>query len=125
MRISDWSSDVCSSDLCCGEPAETLVQVVRGKQLLRHGVLLHKRRMNRLTGSSMDSRPLGNTNTMAIQNKPMKRGHTIVSMLEIRSCSHQTTKAPMNGPIRVATQPTATHMMTTVESRSTITSGAT
>src|SRR3546814_3507879 len=45
--------------VCCGEPAETLVQVVRGKQLLRHGVLLHKRRMNRLTGSSMDSRPLG------------------------------------------------------------------
>src|SRR3546814_13553629 len=36
MRISDWSSDVCSSDLCCGLTAAVGRPTVRADELSRH-----------------------------------------------------------------------------------------
>src|SRR3546814_5964207 len=41
MRISDWSSDVCSSDLAgAGEPDFQLVAVAAADRLLKHGQIL-------------------------------------------------------------------------------------
>src|SRR3546814_20349805 len=42
MRISDWSSDVCSSDLALPEPQELLVQVVAGDLVERPERLVHQ-----------------------------------------------------------------------------------
>src|SRR3546814_1938269 len=56
MRISDWSSDVCSSDLCFFSPSEAELQVVRThrRALNRLGVALQIGFL-RLTGTALNS----------------------------------------------------------------------
>src|SRR3546814_21000259 len=39
MRISDWSSDVCSSDLCCAVPDRPLSGSTGGRRVLSLGKL--------------------------------------------------------------------------------------
>src|SRR3546814_18164803 len=53
MRISDWSSDVCSSDLAIDAQREVLVDGVRGDRIPDRVRLCVRRRADRTIGTAM------------------------------------------------------------------------
>src|SRR3546814_12993683 len=54
MRISDWSSDVCSSDLFGDQPHD----LARGLGIERGGRLVHQQQLRALRQSAADADPL-------------------------------------------------------------------
>src|SRR3546814_9659372 len=57
MRISDWSSDVCSSDLAGGQPGEYLeIEYAKGDRLYVLVAQLHL--VSRYSGASPETAPL-------------------------------------------------------------------
>src|SRR3546814_14397461 len=57
MRISDWSSDVCSSDLAGGQPGEYLeIEYAKGDRLYVPVAQLHL--VSRYSGASPETAPL-------------------------------------------------------------------
>src|SRR3546814_3485163 len=87
MRISDWSSDVCSSDLCQGRISPP---VHRQLQRLRHLRGRHRRRLLILSdgrqkngkGRSRGAAPFSLEDTIGRRSPPFRRSEEHTSELQ-------------------------------------------
>src|SRR3546814_15200995 len=83
MRISDWSSDVCSSDLC--SPADTTHQLVRGAKRIVH-FIIHDTRMcgsrkagwlNKSICSDLQHTPAPHNRLCSLDRKSVVQGKSV------------------------------------------------
>src|SRR3546814_8047925 len=94
MRISDWSSDVCSSDLAGGQPGEYLeIEYAKGDRLYVPVAQLHL--VSRYSGASPETAPLhslgGEQWTKARRKAAEKVRDVAAELLDIQARSEEHT----------------------------------